>query len=539
MAMVVCLGSALKLLAAMLLALSPLPHAHRSELSEDSQLGGHAVMSATPAFLRDADPTHTEKHKALCSAVTQCYCMRYTLHQMNNVCGWCESDRTPMLGNVDGPSEGTCGHWVWSYRDCPTLYCEGDWKKTVFMLDVMYPPIVFCVLWLYLSCVAKPNPEPQKPALMDTTRTRDEFAKGLLYERAKPKIDPFQVYFPYVPRLSSLLSIMLEGSVLKAVAGDAMRFGFIVSLLYTLLRFVPGLVEKQHYLVMAATLEEVKGLSATLQLSVGFLFSFYALGRVGWWWQVMDYCRCMQGRSHDLAMIIGGYTAVREIPKGSASKQVSWLESKWHFYRLHMASWIACFRGLSPDFGQITLDDMRDIGFLEEQEVKILEKSTHIRKVLLKWLAVWIEHHIEDMTVRQLAMDKLCGLRGAMASLHDACELRAPMSFEGLMYTLVLAWVSTIPFGRLHDIADRTLILDQNVMIPTFSAVCTYAFFMSMIGLLEAFKDPFGKTRDGLNAETLFLETETSVHDYFTAPVPECFDHMLISEKFTLPDAVN
>lgn len=311
-----------------------------------------------------------------------------------------------------------------------------------------------------------------------------------------------------------------------------------MSMFYTVLRLLPLVCDRLTFELVSDTLNEIRNLSVHLEVGVGFLFSFYALGRVSWWWEVISHCRSMQGRSHDLAMMIGGYSTVKECPSegGGTDTKATWLDAKWDFFRHLMLAWLLCFRGLSADFGTVTLDDIQAAGLMNENESEIIQKSENPRKVPLKWLAAWIEHHIEDMTVRALVMDKLCGLRGAMASLGDAVELRAPMSFEGLMYTLVMAWVTTIPFGHLKDLDDRRVVLEQNVFIPVFGAMCTCGFYMSMVALLETFKQPFGTSRDSLNADTLILETETSVWDYMTAPSPDCFDRILIAERYKLSD---
>jgi len=328
----------------------------------------------------------------------------------------------------------------------------------------------------------------------------------------------------------------MKSSVLQQSLTHSVRIGFFMSVFYTAVRVSPAFVDKLQYQVLRATLEEFKRFSGALRVSVGFLFSFYALGRVSWWWNVIDICRSMQGRTHDIALILGGHSAVNDCPQArDASKQEKWLEAKWNVYRFLMLSWVLCYRPLSADFRLVTFEDLVDVGLLEESEKDILRECAHARKAPLKWASTWISHHVEDEQVRTLMLDKLCALRGTMGALHDACELRAPMSFEGLMYTLVVAWVYTIPFWNLDYLDDRRVVLEHNVTIPTLTAICTAQFYLSMVALLEIFKDPFGVSRDGLSVETIFLETETTTWDYLTAPAADCLEHALCGERFTLP----
>jgi len=499
----------------------------------------NAVASASAKHSSAAIVAKQGELEQVCGDIKQCFCMKNTLYHMNNVCGWCESTQTAMTGTSSGPEdhEVPCNQWIWSHRDCPYLRCDEDWSWKA-MFGLLGPPMFYTLAWGCAILYFTPTREVQKPATMQYKRTLENFAKGLTGERARKHKEPFQQYFPYKPRLSFLIGRLFGTAALQQVLGQSLKFGCFMSVFYTVLRLLPMVCDRLTFELVSSTLNEIKTLSGHLEVAVGFLFSFYALGRVSWWWEVISHCRSMQGRTHDLAMMIGGYSTVKECPSegGGTDTKATWLDAKWNFFRHLMLAWLLCFRGLSPDFGTVTLEDIQAAGLMNENESEIIQKSEHIRKVPLKWLAAWVEHYIEDMTVRALVMDKLCGLRGAMASLHDAVELRAPMSFEGLMYTLVMAWVTTIPFGRLKELDDRRVVLEENVLIPVFGAVCTYGFYISMVALLETFKQPFGTSRDSLNADTLILETETSVWDYMTAPSPDCFNGILIAERHKLSD---
>lgn len=285
---------------------------------------------------------------------------------------------------------------------------------------------------------------------------------------------------------------------------------------------VPIFMTKLQYDVMSATLEEVRRLTETLNMIVGFLFSFYALGRVGWWWAVLDYARGIQGRLDDLAVILGGFTGTHEPP--ASEHDDGWLEPKWQFYRFELLAFILCFKPLSPTFGQIELIDLADMGLLEEYEGQILERSVHKRKVVLKWMAMWIEHHVSDITVRALAMEKLCGLRGWFASLHDMIEQRAPWSLEALLYLVVHLWVLTIPFNSLHGVHDRTVVVESGNFLTAIRCSVGAFFYYSFLTLLETFKHPFSISTDTLKPEVIFQECETSIIDYLTSPVPKCLE---------------
>jgi len=484
----------------------------------------------------DHDSDYWKDQGEMCMQVKNCFCLRHTLARMNNVCGWCDKTDEPMLGSADGPrSPLICSKWIFSHADCPYLWCAEDWGFGRFF-GLVSPLVVFGLAWHFAGGAEEPLRQPQKPQFLLCRVTLAEFSKGLRGNRQRMISAPLQNYFPFAPRLGHLLREIMKSSVLQQSLTHSVRIGFFMSVFYTAVRVSPAFVDKLQYQVLRATLEEFKRFSGALRVSVGFLFSFYALGRVSWWWNVIDICRSMQGRTHDIALILGGHSAVNDCPQArDASKQEKWLEAKWNVYRFLMLSWVLCYRPLSADFRLVTFEDLVDVGLLEESEKDILRECAHARKAPLKWASTWISHHVEDEQVRTLMLDKLCALRGTMGALHDACELRAPMSFEGLMYTLVVAWVYTIPFWNLDYLDDRRVVLEHNVTIPTLTAICTAQFYLSMVALLEIFKDPFGVSRDGLSVETIFLETETTTWDYLTAPAADCLEHALCGERFTLP----
>ena len=60
--------------------------------------------------------------------------------------------------------------------------------------------------------------------------------------------------------------------------------------------------------------------------SMALLLSFYALGRIGWWWNVQTEGFKVQGRAHDLAMLAGTKPRTTE---------ADW-EALYSFYRYEM-----------------------------------------------------------------------------------------------------------------------------------------------------------------------------------------------------------
>merc|ERR1712226_882491 len=124
----------------------------------------------------------------------------------------------------------------------------------------------------------------------------------------------------------------------------------------------------------------------------------------------MNQARIIQGRSHDIAMLVGGAVATED--HGDAT---SWWSAKWHLYRFQLLVFILTFRPLASSLKEITYEDLQTAGLLEENEKLLLRKCIHPRKLALKWISIWVSGYVQDGFLRSLILDKLCGLRGATA----------------------------------------------------------------------------------------------------------------------------
>jgi len=335
--------------------------------------------------------------------------------------------------------------------------------------------------------------------------------KGLWGQRARLSSRTFQqtretVSNMHIVMCSVPLTYTIRTVFIQAVA---------VAIFLTFVHLSPMYLHKETFEVMETIMEQTQATVSTLKLSSGFVFSFYFLGRVGWWWSIVDCGRAIQGRTHDIAMLVSGVTANEE-----HTDQDAWWEAKWNFYRYLMLIFILSFRPLSPALQLLPDDKLEQMGLLRHQEALVIQKALHPRKVVLKWLTLWVSENVQDKTDRHLVHDKICGLRGATGTLHDTLELRAPLSFETVLYAMVWLWIILMPFSHISS-TKRSVLLETPIELPLVNFMIVASFYLTSLKLLEVFKDPFGLHADALHVQAIYLETETTVVDYLTSPMSD------------------
>lgn len=241
----------------------------------------------------------------------------------------------------------------------------------------------------------------------------------------------------------------------------------------------------------------------------------------------MNVIRGIQGRTHDIAMLVGGAVGTESHPD-----QEAWWQAKWNLYRFQVLTFFYTFRGITPKWGVIDHVHLEKAGLLEAEERVIIEKAVFPRKICLKWIAAWVGAHVQDLETRQLIMDKVCGLRGATATLHDTLEMRAPYSFEALLYSTIWVWMLLLPFTEIRSTDDRRAVLEAGVLFATIRCMIVCAMYLTLIDLLEAFKRPFASDSDSLNIEAILLESEATVLEYYSAPVSEKLEQFVSDDLY-------
>lgn len=456
----------------------------------------------------------------VCSAVKSCYCMRHTLFFMNDACGWCQSSNPPrgMLGTPGGPAEGQCAFWIFRSRECPVLHCASD-VTPLFVSSLVGPVLTLGLIWILLwTCHSSGCTEAElEPEFTGVKRTVENFRKGLWGQRAQKSKNTFQrMWDTRAATMKSVLGELFASDCVSVAAERACVLGFWMSVFYTVLRILPMVLERESFQIIETMLQQGKGTADSCKMIVGFMFGFYALGRVSWWWNLLDKGRTIQGRTHDIAMLVGAVAAAEE--HGDPER---WWETKFTCFRYLMLIFFLNFRSISAAFQKVSDDMLLELGFIEPQEAELLRSSMHPRKIVLKWLTLWVHTHVKNEQSKFVMLDRLCDLRGACGALHDTYELRAPWTFEALLYTSVHSLLVLLPFYNLESQATRESIVSTPIVIPTLNCMAVAFFYFTLLGLLEVFKEPYGRHTDCMNVQTIFLESETTVWEFLQGPVPD------------------
>eukprot|EP00929_Paragymnodinium_shiwhaense_P112670 TRINITY_DN80938_c0_g1_i1.p1 TRINITY_DN80938_c0_g1~~TRINITY_DN80938_c0_g1_i1.p1 ORF type:complete len:546 (+),score=35.10 TRINITY_DN80938_c0_g1_i1:206-1639(+) len=459
---------------------------------------------------------------------------------MSDVCGWCESRKTTLVGTKDGPEskEGPCSFWIFYHDTCPQLYCPDDWTLSWKMMRVAPIAIYIAMVVCAHACMVGKLEPPSRSSVLEPSRSLEQFKKGLWGGRAQLSAELFQKHWDTQSLRSAgptyMISVLIAfgaSTTLRDVIRRVSIYGAVVSVVLSVVSLSPIFFTRTTFISMGQAFEGLHGIAAALKYITGFVFSFYSLGRVGWWWEIMNQARIIQGRSHDIAMLVGGAVATED-----HGDLTSWWSAKWHLYRFQLLVFILSFRPLAPSLKAITYDDLQSAGLLEENEKVSLRKSIHPRKLALKWLSTWVSGYVQDGHLRSLILDKICGLRGACASLHDTVEQRAPYSFEAILYPTIWLWLVLLPVEEINSLTDRKTLLEGGVLLPTLKCMIVAAVYMALIDLLEGFKDPFGQHSDSMSVESILLETETTIVDYLTSPMSDSVLHVCKEQLYREDD---
>mmetsp|Transcript_41917 Transcript_41917/g.90559 ORF Transcript_41917/g.90559 Transcript_41917/m.90559 type:complete len:622 (-) Transcript_41917:25-1890(-) len=467
------------------------------------------------------------KQKEECHRMSACYCLKPAENPANGFCGWCQSTQRALLGTLDNPfpEEGKCAWWIFKHEDCPILWCNGNHFTSHLLTCGLQFLFFFLLAVITRFCFPYRPSRTIKPLLLQMTRSEDEFRRGLWGERLPYPSRYVQHHFDAPLGVCGIICTVIKSawagtrSSFYSAWVSTCSFAVYAFIFNVSLRLLPSLISWHQWKVFVLWLTGLQQVVDVLNTIVGLIFGFYALGRVDWWWKVIGIIRDFQHGAHDTLLMIGATAGVQDPVAGS------WNKEKWNFYRWMLAVYVLLFRGCCPSFSLATWEDMVNMGIMTEDEKVILMKAVHPRKVLLKWCSVWIQYHIKDDFVRSHILNKLCVARGNSAGLSDQLEQRAPWSFEAILYAAVKIFIILLPAGhtKLLELDDRVTLVESFPFVPTLANCVACFFYSSLLNLLERFKEPFlSDSVDGIDPNTVILESETQFIDVLTCPIPEC-----------------
>lgn len=501
-----------------------------SSNSSNMQLREAVKASREKAYAAKADPV--SKVDSMCyKQYKQCYCKSVGRTQIAepwvSVCGWCETTQRGMEGDSNGPSNSrTCEQWIFDPKDCGNLYCERHFQGLWYLWAVISVVLFFLALVavrFFGLCGTNLEEVQCEAEIKLVKRTFEGFKQGLGGTKVKDCSRPFQAHASTSTTLRILQSLW-KSTLLRHAMQQTLLFGFFVSVFFIFLKFSPLFLNPRQFNILSLSLHGTADAFKHLDMIQGFLFSFYILGRLGHWWNQLYMSRNVQGGCHGVALYVG--SLLTAFPDWNAEKK--W-RVKWNTYRYLMLVFYLLFRPLSPIMERISLEDMVQLGFLEEGEKAILEKSfSNPRHTVMTWLSTQVKWIAKDQGMPQqfgpdlaLITAQIEKLRGACGTLGDEYEVRAPWSFEVFLLLVVRLRILLTPLNDVNaKLLDREEVVHHiDVFSDTLGSMLVCVFYLSLLHLLEVFKDPFGFGYDRLDPENIFMETEGIVVDMLTSPL--------------------
>lgn len=421
--------------------------------------------------------------------------------------------------------EGSCSEWIFELEHCPVYWCpehfDAWWGFGTFgtpaFLSILY---ALSKIFKWLDCVTH---DREELLMLKHVRTLENFRKGEKGVRKTKDFEP-KVYYFSDPTLNTAFQACVtawKSPILRQVVAQVMWYSLSCSGFLAFLKFSGNFLELTHFEYLQAMVKSMGGLFTSTKTITGFLFSFYLLNGVAHWYTIIHAGWNVEGAINAIAMHVGG-----GVLKSAPNKEELW-QFKWDVYRYLMLIQYYVFIVVSPHMKMISDEDMENIGLLTHDELLVLRESLGPTRHLPM---SWLENLLVDASAKFLDPGVLINLykrvdelRGNCAGLTAEVIIRAPFSFQAFVYCVVYLEIMLYPFSQVESSLDsRTDLINLPMLSTTSTCLITCAFYMSMIALLEAFKDPFGFSLDQLNAEWIFLETEAIVIDFLaTAPLKE------------------
>lgn len=437
--------------------------------------------------------------------------------------------------------EDTCpGPLVKKPNMCPNLLCGegfffsimGSDRATAFFYYASVPiAVMMGILVLELWRHSREPLPIQAPVFCSFTRTFEQFA-GHRFPVDAPGAIAYQQYFEHEKGHVGLRLLFRRGTAAESMVGVVGFMVAIVCLMILSLRSVIlfGNIRVYHRLVQV--LIHCGKIEKSLRLITSLTLIFYLLNRLRFWWGLQACGWRIQGRLHDIALSVGG--AASAAHRGGDAD--AFMREKYRLYRhLMLAFFFLCKSTGSQVLQQLDDPELIESGLLTKEESEILKTPIKTKLAICeKWVSDWIGSNIPDgqQAVKIELIKQVDALRGVIAGTQDQLSVRAPYSFEGLIFVAIrlqcFFMACDAPGGLgegsgAKDLSVRADILKGWAALMLLDDTIVMSFYLAIMEILRILKTPFESGRnplDSLNPEAIMLSTERKLVEYLTAPLP-------------------
>jgi len=241
-----------------------------------------------------------------------------------------------------------------------------------------------------------------------------------------------------------------------------------------------------------------------------FLPIFLLLGYMGFlvqrWRTFMLTCHSIQGRMNDIGVLCGGEPSV---PIQEADKI-----KLWNIYRLLNVIHILTLKSFSPSLKDLSIEP----DYVEKLALLTINEAINISLMEIKareGVVALLVHEVKELFESNnssyavnTVMEKICGLRGACASLHDLFVQDNPNEYIVSMKALIGVYCGLVVIGfPLILGTSPTVGCFQPVsLIGTFFVVFSLGFPLLLFNKLQ---NPFAD--NGIDVNNLIAGTELSL----------------------------
>jgi len=282
-------------------------------------------------------------------------------------------------------------------------------------------------------------------------------------------------------------------------------------------RVDPGLRAQEVYLNFLSSMETVNLVVEGFDFLPVFLIT-YMLGQdVSRWHEWLQCMLNVQGRIHDLVMIVNSsYRHINDPVAGAKQRKAIF---KW--YRYFNAIHYLNYLNLVPSIGNAeqALQDLQTVGLLTTTESDRLHlANVKVRDTLTSWLGRYWHEELEAGNVQkedaEVFMRKFCDLRAILAGLNDM-PCKAPPQMVRMMMVIV---TNTLLALALLSYPSK-MYQNTNACVQFWPLLACFLYCICYRGMLHVMfsldKGPFYAKGECVNVDSLLISTERFAYHVF------------------------
>jgi len=314
------------------------------------------------------------------------------------------------------------------------------------------------------------------------TRTEANFQSKNTEEHVKPPVPSGPCRERMTVKHWSCFRILGMGMTFDFALGLALIAGSLGSLIIVFNNYATYTESNGDEGDMRIYINSLYLVASSLINNFKFFPIFLLFGYLGYsvtlWRRFVEQGTLIQGRLHDVCILVGG--AVID-PTDEKTRK-----SLYRIYRYITVAHFLCYSSLSESLSKKSLSDLMVHGLLLQNEVNILEQSGNkTRDTLCGWLSLEIQSGLRnnrlDTTANAPLINSIARFRGYMGQLHDFKDFSNPNIWASNMMLVVNTNIILLTLGM-----PWTLYIPSTTMyVPWITTLAVYVSCLSYLTTME------------------------------------------------------